>query len=285
MLAFALFYSLALIVLGLARQHRLRYGGAALLLFVAALIGYTDWLFFAVALGYLLLTAWMHLRPGPLWLNLARGALWFVLSALFFAHAVPGYQGLVVVADSALKSNSIASSLYFNHDKVLVAWSLLAFMPLFRPSLEARPLPNKTLTVVALSVAITLPLALAWFSGLIDWQPELPTLLWVFACANLLNTCLAEELLFRGVLQGWLQRRLGPWPALLLAAALFGVAHLAGGWAYVGVVTLAGLAYGLAYLWTGRLIWAVLVHWTLNLAHLLLFTYPLTYPLSAPAVS
>ncbi|MFG1498112.1 CPBP family intramembrane glutamic endopeptidase [Saccharospirillum sp. HFRX-1] len=276
MLPFALFYSLALVVLGLAQHDRLRYGGTALLLFTAALIGYTDWLFFAVALGYVLLTAWMRLRPGPLWLNLVRGALWLVISALLFAHAVPGYQGLVVVADSALKANSIASSLYFNHDKVLVAWSLLAFMPLFRSSLEARPLPNKTLTIAALTGGIALPLLLAWSSGLISWQPAIPTALWIFAVANLLNTCLAEELLFRGVVQGWLQRRLGPWPALVLAAVLFGIAHLAGGWTYVAVVTLAGLVYGLAYLWTGRLLWAVLVHWLLNLAHLLLFTYPLT---------
>lgn len=278
MLAFALFYSLALIVFGLAQHDRLRYGGAVLVLFVAALIGYTDWLFFAVAVGYVLLTAWMRLKPGPLWLKLARGAFWFVISAALFAHAVPGYQGLVVVADTALKANSLPSSLYFNHDKVLVAWSLLAFVPLVRNSLDARPLRWPLATAPALILAIAVPIALAWQSGLIDWQPGLPAVFWVFACANLLNTCLAEELLFRGVLQGWLQRRLGPWPALLIAAVVFGVAHLAGGWSYVAVVTLAGLGYGLAYLWTGRLIWAVLTHWALNLAHLALFTYPLTAP-------
>lgn len=38
----------------------------------------------------------------------------------------------------------------------------------------------------------------------------------------------------------------------------------------------AGLLYGLVYLWTGRLVWAVLVHWGLNLTHLLLFTYPMS---------
>ncbi|PTY36030.1 hypothetical protein BGP77_01530 [Saccharospirillum sp. MSK14-1] len=278
MLPFALFYSLALVLLGLAQHHRLRYGGAALVLFVAALIGYTGWAFFAVALSYVLLTAWMHLKPAPLWLMIARGVLWFGLSALLFAHAVPGYQGLVVITDTAVKTNSIASSLYFNHDKVLVAWSLMAFVPLFRSSLDTRPLPNTALTIAALSTVTALPLLLAAASGLIDWQPAVPAVFWIFACANLLNTCLAEELLFRGVVQRWLHRHLGPWPALLLAATLFGLAHLAGGWTYVAVVTLAGLAYGLAYLWTGRLIWSVLMHWLLNLTHLLLFTYPLTAP-------
>lgn len=278
MLAFGLFYSFALIVLGLAQHDRLRYGGAVLLVFVAGLIGYTDWLFFAVAFGYILLTAWMRLKPGPLWLTLARGALWFVISAAFFAHAVPGYQGLTVVADTALKANSLPSSLYINYDKVLVAWSLLAFVPLVSKSLDARPLRWPLATAPALILAIALPITLAWQRGLIDWQPTLPQVFWVFAWVNLLNTCLAEELLFRGVLQAWLQRKLGPWPALVLASALFGLAHFAGGWSYVAVVTLAGLGYGLAYLWTGRLIWSVLTHWALNLTHLALFTYPLTAP-------
>ncbi|RTR01076.1 hypothetical protein [Halomonas nitroreducens] len=38
------------------------------------------------------------------------------------------------------------------------------------------------------------------------------------------------------------------------------------------VASLAGGLYGLADLWSGRLLWAVLVHWGLNLAHLALFT-------------
>ncbi|WP_108125091.1 CPBP family intramembrane glutamic endopeptidase [Saccharospirillum mangrovi] len=278
MLAFGFFYSLSLIVLGLAQHDRLRYGGAVLVLFVAALIGYTDWLFFAVAFGYVLLTAWMRLKPGPLWLTVARGALWLVISAALFAHAVPGYQGLVVVADTALKANSLPSSLYVNYDKVLVAWSLLAFVPLFKTSLYARPLRWSFATVPALVIAIAVPLALAWQHGLIDWQPGLSAVFWIFAGTNLLNTCIAEELLFRGVLQGRLQRKLGPWPALVLAAALFGLAHIAGGWSYVAVVTLAGLGYGLAYLWTGHLIASVATHWALNLAHFALFTYPLTAP-------
>jgi len=36
---------------------------------------------------------------------------------------------------------------------------------------------------------------------------------------------LGEELLFRGALQGWLQSRIGPVGAILLAAAAFGLAH------------------------------------------------------------
>lgn len=276
MLAFALFYSLALVITGLAQGNRLRYGGAALVLFVAALIGYTDWLFFSVAFGYLLLTAWMRLQAGPLWLDIGRAILWLAISLLLVLHAVPGYQGLVVVADSALKPGSLATSLYFNHDKVLVAWSLLAFVPLLKPSLAARPLPRPGWTPLLLTGGVAAPLLLGQALGLIDWSPGLPAVFWLFAIANLLNTCLAEELLFRGVVQRWLQQGTNPWTALTVASALFGLAHLGAGWAYVGVAGLAGLVYGLAYHLTGRLIWPVLVHWLVNLAHLALFTYPLS---------
>ncbi|SQL02415.1 CAAX amino protease [Pseudomonas aeruginosa] len=41
---------------------------------------------------------------------------------------------------------------------------------------------------------------------------------------------------------------------------------------------LAGLIYGLAWLWSGRLWVATLFHFGLNLTHLLLFTYPLYRP-------
>lgn len=98
----------------------------------------------------------------------------------------------------------------------------------------------------------------------------------MFAAANLLNTCITEELLFRGLLQRQLQRHITPLLALVATALLFGLVHLAGGWAYVGVATLAGGLYGLVYYWTGRIVWAVLVHWLLNFSHFMLFTYPLS---------
>ena len=75
-------------------------------------------------------------------------------------------------------------------------------------------------------------------------------------------------------LQQQLQQKLGAWPALVLASALFGLAHLGGGWLYAMLATVAGLLYGLIYLHTGRLWLAVLMHASLNFVHLYFFTYP-----------
>jgi len=60
-----------------------------------------------------------------------------------------------------------------------------------------------------------------------------------------------EEMFFRGILQNLLETRLGPQGALVLAAVLFGLAHLNKGasfnWRYVVLATIAGIFYGRAW--------------------------------------
>lgn len=275
MIAFGLFYSFSLVALGLAADRRLRYGGPLLLSLTAVLANYSQWSFGLVAVGYVLLTAWMAERPLARPWQWSRYGVWFIVSALLVTHSVPGYQGLQLTEAIVLKPGSLPTALYLNHDKVWVAWSLLCFLPLFRRSDAGIPrLANRHLTWPVLGFVATLALALTL--GLIDWQPGIPPFFWVFALSNLVNTCVAEELLFRGVVQRRLMQLWSPLGGLLAASVLFGLAHFAGGWGYVAVATVAGLVYGLAYWLGGRLVWAVLVHWGLNLTHLLLFTYPMS---------
>lgn len=275
MLAFAMLYSLSLIGFGLCADARRRLGGAVAVLLVAGLVGLATWLFVALALGYVALSAWMQARRVPPWLAGARIAVWVAASAGLVIHAWPGYEGLVVVEQQSLKAESLPMSLYVNHDKVLVAWSLLGWLPLFGRSVSpVAGVPSLAVPWLAAAGIVAL-MGLAVALGLVAWQPGLPEVAWVFALANLLNTCIAEELLFRGMLQRWLMGRAGALAGVAVSSALFGVAHLAGGGAFVLVATAAGLLYGLVYLWTGRLVWAVLVHWGLNLSHLLLFSYPM----------
>lgn len=58
------------------------------------------------------------------------------------------------------------------------------------------------------------------------------------------------------------------------SAALFGLAHWAGGWSYVLLAALAGLGYALAFRASGRIEMAILAHFGLNAVHFLLLTYP-----------
>lgn len=133
------------------------------------------------------------------------------------------------------------------------------------------------LSVGVATTAVCLGLGLAL--GKLAFAPKWPALGWLWAINNLLLVCMTEEALFRGYLQEALSRRLaghlyGDAVAIGIAAALFGVAHVAGGTTYAMVAGLAGVGYGVAYR-CGGLRAAVLVHFGLNLTHFTLFTYPM----------
>lgn len=104
-------------------------------------------------------------------------------------------------------------------------------------------------------VALPLGLAVGFIRYYGSWEraERFPlTMLLVFAAV-----ALPEEMLFRGYVQramemvGW-----GRWKALAGAALLFGLSHWnhppVPNWRYVVLATLAGVAYGYAYLASGR---------------------------------
>jgi len=68
-----------------------------------------------------------------------------------------------------------------------------------------------------------------------------------------------EELLFRGVLQGWLSELIGPWIGVAIAAVVFGLMHFLS-WTYFAVATGLGLYLGALYELTGNLLVVCLVH-------------------------
>ncbi len=88
---------------------------------------------------------------------------------------------------------------------------------------------------------------------------------------------LSEEVLFRGITQNFLgkvlpsKKFLRSWvPSLLLASVLFGAAHLNNGatsihpsgwnWSYMGMASIAGLAYGLVFRFTSSILYPILLH-------------------------
>ncbi len=74
---------------------------------------------------------------------------------------------------------------------------------------------------------------------------------------------LAEELLFRGLLQRGLARPLGDWAALAVASLAFGVAHGAVG--HASAAFMLGLYFGAATLFTGSIVPAIVCHVANNL--------------------
>ena len=76
-------------------------------------------------------------------------------------------------------------------------------------------------------------------------------------------TALPEEVLFRGTIQGLIEKVTRPWIALAVASVIFGLAHFPD-WRYILLATLAGGAYGLAYLQTRNLASPILTHFLVD---------------------
>lgn len=139
-------------------------------------------------------------------------------------------------------------------------------------------------TVLALSVAGGLSILLSALdvlpgSVIDEVAANDPTFLLGLAALSVVLVAPAEELLFRGAIQGRLCERFGPAPAILGSSLLFGSMHLAN---YTGAVVpvLAGAAliaavgavFGALYEYTGNLLVPVATHATYN-ALLLVVAY------------
>lgn len=204
--------------------------------------------------------------PATAWLAVTLGA-----SVALATHALPGFTPRVLVESVRFSADAPAMALRLSCDKLLVGATLLAWW-LGQP-LRA-PLQPRRAFVAALAWLMLVPV-LALLLDLVDWQPKWPPHLGLWLALNLGIAVLAEELLFRALLQRRLVDWLGLWPGLALTAALFGAAHIPFSPLFALVAAFAGLGYGLVFHWSQRLWPAVLLHGAVNLCHLLLLTYPL----------
>jgi membrane protease YdiL (CAAX protease family) len=194
------------------------------------------------------------------------------------AHLLPGFNNLQVLSNVEKSINSIPFTLYLNFDKPMILFTLLILYPAFLISQKPITLfkSHNSLRLSTLVVFIfILIFSLAILLSLIKYDPQLPSWWWLFALNNLLLTCIIEEVFFRGFIQQKLTSLINPLAGLILTSLLFGIAHFSGGFNYVLVASLAGFLYGLVYLNTGKIWYAILLHFCFNMVHLALFTYPL----------
>ncbi|WP_429169589.1 CPBP family intramembrane glutamic endopeptidase [Aeromonas rivipollensis] len=217
-----------------------------------------------------LLLAWRTPGLSQPWRGVALTLVLLWAMALTL-HLVPGFDNLKVLDRVQAGPASVPFTLYLNLDKPLIFFGLLLAWPaLLGPggTMRWRPLALLILPLAALLIT-------AWQLGALKPDVGLPHWWWLFAFNNLVFTCVAEEALFRGLIQQGVASRSKPWLGLLVASLLFGSAHLAGGPLLVLFAALAGACYGLAFQLSGRLSVAILLHFLFNFAHLALFTYPL----------
>lgn len=204
-------------------------------------------------------------------------ALFVALAIALSLHWLPGFHNPRVIGPERLSADAVPFTMYLNLDKPLAGFWLLLVLPWVRPARTLRASLKAGVTGMIVTTLVCLLIAL--LLGLVRWEPKLPAASWLWLLNNLLLVTFTEEALFRGYLEGglsrWLgQRSYGDAIAICVAAALFGLAHISGGWQWVVLGTIAGIGYGLTYR-SGGLQAAMLAHFGLNVAHFFLFSYPI----------
>jgi uncharacterized protein len=116
-------------------------------------------------------------------------------------------------------------------------------------------------------IALAIGLALGFLHVHREWPgvAMIPAA-WIF---TFFFIAVPEELFFRGWLQNLLERRIGRTPALLLTAALFGLAHFNKrtanfNWRYVLLAAIAGIFYGRAWRTDRRVGASAITHATVD---------------------
>lgn len=183
------------ITAGFARYHRVSWGLLIITLLSALGSGYLTFVGAGIicvgfALAYLAANGQSH------WRTTAWVALLLWCLALFL-HWLPGFSNLKVLDKVIASAHSTPFSLYLNLDKPLVFFALLLAFPALLGQSKTANIKATLLTLVPLFAL--LPIAV-WL-GALAFEWSLPEWWWIFALNNLLFTCVAEEALFRGLIQ------------------------------------------------------------------------------------
>jgi len=203
-----------------------------------------------------------------------------LLALAMSLHLLPGFRPVMLVQGVQLTSDAAPFALGLGFDKAAAGLLLLAAFSVRATSWRqfALQVPSIALAGIA-TAAVSIGIALA--AGYVRFEPKWVDAAPAFLLANLLFTCVAEEAFFRGLIQERLMRlaqtRRQPawnWIAIALSTVLFGLAHAGGGTTWLVVATVAGLGYALVYARTRSIEGAILVHFAVNAAHFIGFTYP-----------
>lgn len=248
-----------------------------LVIFFGWWAGRIEW----IAIPLIVLFAWVFYcgmqAKTKTWRILASVATLVMAITIMFVN-VPGIHNWQVVSKMSLTPDAIPYSMRFTFDKSLIGLFFLWFSPysLANQGQWKGVLKIGFLTGI-LAIGILIPLSYAL--GYVRFEPKITSFFFLWAIHNLLFVSIAEEALFRGMIQKplmlkWQNVAYGPWAALVITALFFGGAHYAGGTKYILLATIAGLLYGYAFMRAKMIEASILTHFMVNSAHFLFFTYP-----------
>lgn len=192
-----------------------------------------------------------------------------------------GFNYPLVFSLNQLHDGGLPFSLYINIAKLLAGYITVYFLLSFGSQAYIQSRAQQFLLAFGLGFFVVL---VAYFC--LDLAFCLKPLKYIalFGLVNLLVTCVAEEAFMRLLLQAQLHKFLsgklasGFWLEaipLLVATGIFVLTHLSANANVLLVFALAGFCYGLVYSLTKNLWACVAVHFTVNIIHFSLLTYPL----------
>jgi membrane protease YdiL (CAAX protease family) len=211
--------------------------------------------------------------------RITAGIIVFGFTASLVLHLIPFFNNPLVFNNYLFSDQSIEYTKYWKFDKAAAGLILLAYFgDTCKSVIEWRKMLKKTYLISVITIAITIALSIIF--KYIKLDITIISLFFIWAWANLLFTCISEEMLFRGFIQKHLMRltnkSLHQIIIVIFVGILFGAAHYTGGATYAIVASIAGIGYGFAYYRTGKIESAILTHFLLNSVHFLFFTYPFT---------
>ncbi len=171
---------------------------------------------------------------------------------------------------------------YINFSKALAGFVLLYLLrtTLRRDEFLARP--GYSLAVVLIAPVLVIGVAIPVLG--LAWQPKATEQILLFAAANLLIICVAEEAFMRFLFQQNLRNAVAHFTAnrwlqellpLLAVTIIFVAIHSGLSGAAIWIYALAGFLYGLSYTLGKNIIYPIMVHFLVNQIHFSLLTYPL----------
>ena len=211
-------------------------------------------------------------------LGMGAVALSFLFAGIVFEFASDAPVHVVSIVANALGMIAVPVA--------YVAWQRLHVAA----SLRLLPVPTPQLLWVLGMIVAIVPAVLAlgqWNQRLVPPPPEylervaqaMPETLpqWILAVfAMVVVAPIAEEIVFRGMVQQAARRAIGRWFSVVFTAVVFAVWH--GQLWNVAALTLVGLFLGLAFEATGSLLASIAAHSTYNFVVMLIYTHGTDVP-------
>lgn len=270
---------LAILMLSLYRVKNNFIRG--IIFFLALLMGLhanrIEWISLPCILGFGALVYYGLQGKVPFW----RGVIFLLVLVASFAIMqgfMPGVTNWQVISKLTLTKDAIPYSMAFTFDKFLIGLYFLWFSSLtLVASGKWKPCLKTGFFIGMVAIFVLIPLSFKL--GYVRFDLKFNELFFLWAVHNLLFVCVAEEALFRGMIQKFLMLRFqnilgGKWMALVIASALFGAVHYSGGMRYMALAFVAGLFYGYAFMKAQKIEASILAHFMVNSVHFIAFTYP-----------